>query len=114
MLCNINSLADDFIPHGFYFYFFCIHCQNDSTLHHEKHNQNPRVVATILIVNTANATMQHGDPHHGGLVMLLHRGAPGLTLTDETQTTARRLSFYGDLLCESSTGSKMIIFLSIL
>lgn len=43
----------------------------EMTLPDEKQKQNPRVVVTILIVDANNATMQHGDPHHSGLLILL-------------------------------------------
>lgn len=41
------------------------------------HEQNPRVVATILIANVDNARMQRDDPQYGGLLRLrlLHLSA---------------------------------------
>lgn len=44
-----------------------------TTLYGRKHEQNLRVVVTILITNAVKASMQHGDPHCGDLIqMLLH------------------------------------------
>lgn len=48
-------------------FFLIMTCQTVSNLPDGKNEQNTRVV-TILTVKTANATMQHSDPHHGGLL----------------------------------------------
>lgn len=38
------------------------------TLQNRKHEQNTRVVITILTVNADSTTMQHGDPCYGGFM----------------------------------------------
>lgn len=58
----------------------------DYILHMGKH-KNTRVVVTIFIANAGNATIQRGEPHHGGIVLLLHHRASGLILTNETKAT---------------------------
>lgn len=45
----------------------------DSTPPDRKYEQNRRVVVNILIAIADNATTQHGDANHGGLVTLLTR-----------------------------------------
>lgn len=50
--------------------FFCYVwvCQRDSTLSDGKHEQNSRLVVTVLIANSDNATMENGDSHYYGLL----------------------------------------------
>lgn len=50
-----------------------------------RHKQKPRVVVTMLIANSDNTRMQHGDLYYGGLVMLLHHCASDFALTNETR-----------------------------
>lgn len=53
-----NNILDKIFIYEKFLVFYCF----DTVLHNEKHEQNTRVVVSVLVTNTENATMQHGDP----------------------------------------------------
>lgn len=70
---------------------------SDSTLPNDKYKQIPRVVVPIFISNPYNATMQHGDQHYRGLVVLLHHKISRLVLMNEIQ---QHECYHFTMMCE--------------
>lgn len=74
------------------------------TLSDGKHEQNPRVVITILHDNNDNA----GDPHYGGLLRCYCIIEPS-TSHYQPNTEVRILSFYVSLQWEGGTTPVVIL-----
>lgn len=68
-----------------YLLFYLWAWQSEYSLPDREHKYNPRVKVTIHIAYADSATLEHGDPYYGGLVILLYNWASVFALVSEIQ-----------------------------